>query len=117
MPPKKNLVKDLDTKVRALDGVERRGSKWAYRTGEREFAHFERENIVDIRITRDEEKRIRESQHNRRVILRPKPSDWISFQLTNPKDVDEAFKLIETAWKNNTVSSPEEIGKKEKKGT
>lgn len=80
---------------------------WAYRTGEKEFAHVARDDMLDIRITRSEEKRLRETGAPRRIILRPKPSEWISFKLTGPKDVNEAFKFVELAWKNNGSSSSE----------
>ncbi|HZY95429.1 MAG TPA: luciferase family protein [Candidatus Bathyarchaeia archaeon] len=90
-------------------GVQRRKSRWghrmAYWTQNREFAHFQNENMLDIRITRGWLNLMRREPLDRRITLRPRPSDWIEFKITNRGDMDAAFKLAKLALRNNRSAS------------
>ncbi len=101
------LTESLDSKVLSLEGVERRTSRWghkvAYWTRNREFAHFHDETELDIRVTKNLEKGIRKILADPRIRLRPRPSDWIRFEMRSLNDVEAAFKLVKLAWRNNRI--------------
>ena len=76
----------------------------AYWRGTREFAHFHGEDRLDIRVVKRALKDMPEIRLDRRVLLRPRASDWIEFRLREQSDVDDAFRLVKLAWKNNRQS-------------
>jgi hypothetical protein len=95
----------LDMKILSLPGVEKKESRWghmtAYWIGKREFVHFHGEDRLDIRVVRSALKDMPEIRLDRRVMLRPRASDWIEFRLREQSDVNDAFRLVKLAWKNN----------------
>ncbi len=100
--PAVKVAETLDVKIRALPGVERRRSRWGHETayviGEREFAHFHRQDEVDVRLTRSVQRKMRaELEEDSRVKLRPGYSDWITIALARDEDLVFAFKLVKQA--------------------
>jgi len=92
-------------KILSLPGVEKKESRWghmtAYWIGKREFAHFHGGDRLDIRVVRSASNDMPEIRLDHRVMLRPRASDWIEFRLREQSDVDDAFRLVKLAWKNN----------------
>jgi hypothetical protein len=99
--------KRLDSKILSIRGVQRKKSRWghvvAYWTGKREFAHFHKENELDIRVTKSALKKTLGAGIDPHVTLRPGPSDWITVELRGQKDEDAAFRLVKIAWRNNRI--------------
>ncbi len=96
----------LDVKIRALPSVQRTKSRWgheiAYVVGDREFAHFHRQNEIDVRLTRAVQRKKRvELKEDPRVKLRLGASDWITITLATEEDLDFAFELVKHAWNAN----------------
>jgi Family of unknown function (DUF5519) len=70
----------------------------AIRVGKREVAHFDGQNEVDVRLTKEAIRRRRpELQSDERVELRPGTSDWIRVRMKSKADGDRAFELIRDA--------------------
>ncbi len=99
----------MDVKIRALPGVERRRSRWGHETayviGEKEFAHFHKQDEIDVRLTRAVQRKMRvEIVEDPRVKLRPGLSDWITITLASDEDLEFAFELVKQAWSANRES-------------
>ncbi len=100
------VAETLDVKIRALPSVQRKKSRWghetAYVVGEREFAHFHRQDEIDVRLTRAvQSKMLAELKQDPRVKLRPRLSDWITITLATEEALDFAFELVKHAWNAN----------------
>ena len=101
LPPMK-VAESLDVKIRALPGVERKMSRWghatAYIVGEREFAHFHRQDQIDVRLTTAVQRKMRVAlREDPRVKLRPGSSDWITITLAIEGDLEFALELVKLA--------------------
>ncbi len=100
--PAVKVAETLDVKIRALPSVQSTKSRWGHQTayviGEREFAHFHRQNEIDVRLTRAVQRKMRvDLREDPRVKLRPGSSDWITITLATEEDLDFAFELVKQA--------------------
>jgi hypothetical protein len=84
--------------IAGLDGVTESESMFkdakAYWVNGKEIAHFDGDDVIDIRLTRA---LIRARRADQRVELRSSSSDWISVRIAEPGDVTFAADLAESA--------------------
>jgi Family of unknown function (DUF5519) len=70
----------------------------AIRVGKREVAHFDGQDELDVRLTREAiRKRRPELRSDERVELRPGTSDWIRVRTKSKAEIDRAFELVREA--------------------
>lgn len=98
----------IDAALRALPRVEagrsRFGEADAYFVDGREFAHFERGDALDLRLTRSVISRLRpELKADPRVELRKSPSDWVVVRFSTPDDLPIAIGYARTAYDANRL--------------
>ena len=103
-----NLAKLLDSMVSALPGVESSKSRWtnrdAYYAGSRECVHFHSGNKVDIRLTKQlQRKYANVVKGDPRVKFRPRASEWIEVKCSSKKDVEFALSLAKLALSANRL--------------
>ena len=98
----------LEARILSLTGVEGRKSRWghgaAYWIGSREFTHFHREDLLDIRVGREALRALPGIRLDPRVVFRIQASDWIQFRLEKLSDVDDAFELVKLACRNSRTA-------------
>jgi hypothetical protein len=92
----------LRAAIAGLDGVTESESMFkdaqAYWANGKEIAHFDGEDVIDIRLTRALIRARRaELRADQRVELRSSSSDWISVRIAEPADVTFAAALTESA--------------------
>ena len=88
-------------RILGLGGVELRKSRFsdaeAFFVGRREFAHFQGEEGIDIRLTGARIRAMtRELDSDSRATLRG-GSDWLEFRFASRSDADRAFELVAEA--------------------
>ena len=98
----------LEAKILTLKGVWKKRSRWmdkdAFYIGQREFAHFQRNDQIDVRLTRSYQRKYsRLIRGDRRVGFRSNPSEWIQIQFRTHADVEYAFRIISLALNANKV--------------
>jgi hypothetical protein len=70
----------------------------AYWVNGKEIAHFEGEDLIEIRLTRSAVRERRDAlRADRRVHLRYSGSDWITVQFSSPEDIRSVLELVEAA--------------------
>jgi hypothetical protein len=75
--------------------------------GEREVAHFDGPDVLDVRLTRGAIRdRRSELRNDDRVELRQGTSDWIRVRTRTQRDRDHAFTLVKDAVLANLPSAP-----------
>jgi hypothetical protein len=86
-----------------LEGPSGFNGKTAYFVGTREIAHFDEDDVLDIRLTRNLIRARRpELRDNPSVTLRNSTSaDWIEVTLSSPADEKFAQELLEEAARAN----------------
>ncbi|MFQ5919310.1 MAG: luciferase family protein [Thermoplasmata archaeon] len=89
----------LDAAISALADVRRGKSRWsdrnAYSVAGREFVHFHSPDEVDIRLTtRLQSQNKKALGADARVTFRRNRSEWITFSLRSPEDVEAALQWI-----------------------
>jgi Family of unknown function (DUF5519) len=88
--------------IAELDGVTESESMFkdaaAYWVNGKEIAHFEGDDVIDIRLTRAAIRARRaQLRADERVELRSSSSDWLAVRITEPGDVAFAAQLAESA--------------------
>ncbi len=74
----------------------------AYYLHGREIAHFHGDREVDIRLTRLRQRRLNKTlSGDRRVRLRPRPSEWVWVRFSKRPDTDFVMELVKQAVKAN----------------
>src|SRR2546428_13092456 len=96
--PSPRLASLLESKILALDGVNKKKSRWMDRTafyiGQREFAHFHHNGEIDVRLTRRYQQEYSGLlAKDKRIKFRERPSQWISIKFATTSDVDYAFSI------------------------
>jgi hypothetical protein len=69
-------------------------SRPAWRIAGREFAHLHSDALIDLRLPRAAQARLRADP---RAHARQGRSDWIEFEFLSEKDVDEVVALVRSA--------------------
>ncbi len=108
--PSPRLASLLESKILALDGVNKKKSRWMDRTAfyinRREFAHFHSSREIDVRLTRryQDEYSGLIKEGKKRVKFREHPSHWISIEFTTTSDVDYVFTIVSLALRANRMN-------------
>jgi hypothetical protein len=75
--------------------------------GKREVAHFDTEEVLDIRLTKSLiRSRRSDLRDDERIRLRRGTSDWLEFRVRDQSDVDDALSLIRDAVRANLPTAP-----------
>jgi hypothetical protein len=95
-----DFKKELQARAGDLTDVTIKPSKFgvpiAFWRGKKEFAHFQRNGKLDIRLTKA---RIKLLKPDYRLTISFPPRDWVLVHIEEEADVDFAMKLMEGAWK------------------
>ncbi len=96
------LADSLERKILALEDVHAQASRWggkrAYFVGANEFAHWETETALDIRLTHQAIQTGKpQLRLDGRVKLRRGRSDWFEFTLSDKSDLKTALEWLEKA--------------------
>ncbi len=93
------LKKELQARAGDLLDVTIRASKFSSATafwrGNKEFAHFRKDNAIDIRLTKPN---IRKLKPDYRLEI-VKSRDWVIAHFETEEDLDFVMKLLEQAWR------------------
>ncbi len=94
------LKKELQARAGDLTDVVIKKSKFssaiAFFRGKKEFAHFHKDNSIDIRLTKP---LIKKLKPDFRLEISYPPRDWVIAYFESDADVDFVFKLLEQAYK------------------
>jgi hypothetical protein len=98
---------ELERKLTALPGLEKRRSRYgdsmSYFVGDREIAHFHGDSRMDVRLTKEEIRRLRsEGALDPRVRTRGPSAEWAEVHVLGLKDVPYAVSLVEEAIRANS---------------
>jgi len=96
------MIDSLRDAIPALDSVVESPSMFkddlAYWVHGKEIAHFEDEDVIEIRLTRSVVRERREVlQDDPRIDLRYPGSDWITVRFSSPADMALVLDLVEAA--------------------
>jgi hypothetical protein len=97
------VVRDaLRERVLGIDGVVESPSMFGAGNGfwcnGKEIAHFDSDDVVDLRLTRSVIRELRPTLHgDERVTLRKSGSDWIEIRVSSDHDIDFVVELAERA--------------------
>jgi hypothetical protein len=97
---------ELESRLAELPGLDRRPSRFgdalSYFVGDREIAHFHGESRMDVRLTKEEIRRLKsERALDHRVRTRGPSAEWAEVHLTELKDIPYAISLVEEAIRAN----------------
>ena len=100
-----SLEERLGDRILELSDVELRKSRFsereAFYVGKREFAHFHRQNEIDIRLTRKVIRNLKEElKADPKATLRGS-SDWLEYRFPRSGDLDRAAELAALALEAN----------------
>jgi hypothetical protein len=98
---------ELERRLSSLPDLERRPSRYgdslSYFVGGREIAHFHGDSRMDVRLTREEIRRLKSEQAlDHRVRTRGPSADWAEVHVTELKDIPYAISLVEEAIRANS---------------
>lgn len=94
-------AESLSLAMRALPGVEQGRSRFgkagqpAWRVNGREFAHLHANDLLDLRLPREAQSRLREDP---RAHFRSSRSEWLEFEFHSEQDVAELVAIASEAW-------------------
>ena len=94
-------VESLSLAIQALPGVEQGRSRFgkashpAWRVNGREFAHLHADDLLDLRLPRAAQSRLREDPRAR---FRRSRSEWLELEFHSEQDVAELVVLASEAW-------------------
>jgi hypothetical protein len=81
-----------------MEGESMFAEKSAYWVNGREIAHFEGNDLIELRLTKAVIKERRtEFKADPRVELRPSGADWLTIRLKSPEDADFVLELARLA--------------------
>jgi hypothetical protein len=96
-----DLKKELQARAGDLTDVvikrSKFGSMTAFWRGKKEFAHFQKGNSIDIRLTKPV---VRELKPDYRLEIDWK-RDWVVAHFETLEDLDFVMKLVERAWREH----------------
>jgi hypothetical protein len=91
----------LTGRLLRLAGIELKTSRFtgdeAFFVGRREVAHFHGEDTIDVRLTRQRIRSLREDLESDARVTTRGGSDWLEFTFARPRDLDRAVALVRTA--------------------
>jgi hypothetical protein len=98
----RNVRGDLEARLRMIEGVivseSMFGDGDAYWVDGKEIAHFEREDVIEVRLTRQLIRERRPAfKADDRVELRPSGADWITVRTSSRRDVVFVVDLVTIA--------------------
>jgi hypothetical protein len=94
-------AESLSIALRSLPGVEQGHSRFgkagnpAWRVGGREFAHLHADDLLDLRLPRQAQKRVRQDP---RAHFRGSASEWLEFEFHSEQDVAQLVEPATEAW-------------------
>jgi len=93
---------DLEARLAGIDGAVVSDSMFghgdAYWVNGKEIAHFEGEDVIEVRLTRAVIREHRAAfKADPRVQLRPSGADWITVQVSSAEDIVFVVELVTTA--------------------
>ena len=95
-------TESLSLALRSLPGVEqtrsrfdKRSGRLAWRVDRREFAHLHADDLIDLRLPRPVQERVRDDPRAR---FRASRSEWLEFEFHTEQDVEELLALAHEAW-------------------
>ena len=94
-------VERLHQALSALPGVEQARSRFsrserpAWRVAGREFAHLHSDDLLDLRLPRDVQARLRADPL---AHFRASRSEWLEFEFHTPADVEHVIAVAHLAW-------------------
>ncbi len=98
------LQKELQARAGDLTDVTIKRSKFshavAFWRGKKEFAHFQKGNAIDIRLTKPLIKKLKPDY---RLEIAFPPRDWVLVHFDTEADLDFVFKLVELAYKAHKI--------------
>lgn len=96
------LKKELQARAGDLTDVTIKKSKFSSATafwrGKKEFAHFQKGNSLDIRLTKPLIKKLKPDY---RLEIGYPPRDWVVVHFDSEQDLDFVMKLLEQAYRTN----------------
>ena len=97
MPPAEQLCVALSVLPDVVEGPSRFGSRHnrAWSVAGREFAHLHSSNLLDLRLPRPLQARLRADPKAR---FRKSASDWVEFEFHTSADVTHLAGLAREAW-------------------
>jgi hypothetical protein len=98
---------EIERRLLELPGVERRASRFgdggSYFAGDREIAHFHGDERMDVRLTKEAIRDLKESGSvDPRIRPRGGSAEWLEVRVHEPRDVAFAVSLVEDAVRNNS---------------
>jgi hypothetical protein len=102
-----SVREELARRLATLPGLEKRpshyGDSGSYFVGEREIAHFHGDSRMDLRLTKEEIRRLKSEQAlDHRVRTRGPSAEWAEVHLTELNDIPYAISLVEEAIRANS---------------
>jgi len=102
-----SIREELERRLTALPGLEKRPSRYgdakSYFVGGREIAHFHGDTRMDVRLTKEEIRRLKsEGTLDHRVRTRGSSAEWAEVHVTDSKDIPYALSLVEEAIRANS---------------
>jgi hypothetical protein len=102
-----SVREELERRLSALPELEKRPSRYgdskSYFVGGREIAHFHGDSRMDLRLTKEEIRRLKSEQAlDRRVRTRGPSAEWAEIHVTELKDIPYAISLVEEAIRANS---------------
>jgi hypothetical protein len=97
---------ELERRLTALPGLEKRPSRYgdskSYCVGGREIAHFHGDTRMDLRLTKEEIRRLKsERVLDHRVRTRGPSAEWAEVHVVELEDIPYAMSLVEEAIRAN----------------
>ncbi len=98
---------ELERRLSALPDLEKRPSHYgdskSYFVGSREIAHFHGDSRMDLRLTKEEIRRLKsERALDHRVRTRGSSAEWAEVHVTALNDIPYAISLVEEAIRANS---------------
>jgi len=102
-----SVREELERRLSALPELERRPSRYgdsqSYFVGPREIAHFHGDERMDLRLTKEEIRRLKaEHTLDHRVRTRGASAEWAEIHVLKLTDIPYAMSLVEEAIRANS---------------
>jgi Family of unknown function (DUF5519) len=96
----------LEARLQGLPGIARRpsrhGDSQSYFVGEREIAHFHGDERMDVRLTKERIRELKEQgAFDERVATRGPSAEWVTVQVVAMSDLASAVRWVEEALRAN----------------
>jgi hypothetical protein len=102
-----SVREELERRLSALPELEQRPSRFghskSYFVGQREIAHFHGDTRMDVRLTKEEIRRLKSEQAlDHRVRTRGPSAEWAEVHVAELTDIPYALLLVEEAIRANS---------------